>query len=212
MGRTIIVEGNIGSGKSTFLKEMEHIIENVTIVQEPVDDWFLIKDENDKSLFENFYQEPSKYSFMLQMNILSSRYTTMKSSLHLSNNDICLFERSIFTDKHVFVPTLCDLNQMNKMELEVFTNMYHCMQTSTPMIDGIIYLKCSPEISYERVIKRNRPGESGITLPYLQMLHSKHEEWLYLTYNEVPIHVIDVSDNYIDYNSSSIIQFIHHIK
>lgn len=200
MKKTIVVEGNIGSGKSTFLNRMETLMSNIQIVQEPVDEWFMVKDRHDVSLFERFYQEPNKYSFLLQMNILSSRYRTMMNNTYTSNDDdVCLFERSILTDKYVFVPALCDMDQLSKMEFEVFTNVFDSVKHCTQRIDGIIYLQCSPEVSYERILKRNRQGEEGISIDYLRTLHNKHEEWL-TNYNDIPVYTLDVTTEHVNYS------------
>ena len=187
----IIVEGNIGSGKSTFLNELDKKL-RVNVVQEPVDEWFKVKDESGHSLFQNFYKEPSKYAFLMQMNILSTRYKTFmkhQTSFNITN----VFERSIFTDKHIFVPSLSEKNYLSSMEQQVFHNVYDSIQSQTNNnIHGIIYLRCPPEVSYERIKIRNREGEENIAFDYIEKIHNKHEDWLW-NEKEVPVFMIDVS-------------------
>jgi len=43
---------------------------------------------------------------------------------------------------------------------------------------GCIYLRTSPDVCYDRLCKRNRKEEAGISYDYLQLLHDKHEAWL----------------------------------
>lgn len=45
-------------------------------------------------------------------------------------------------------------------------------------IDLIIYLRCTPEIAYERMKKRCRIEEGKNSLEYLEILHKLHEKWL----------------------------------
>ena len=215
MKQNIIVEGNIGTGKSTFLTALDtHLGDKVNTIQEPVNEWFKVKDENGVSLFEHFYQDPSQYSFLLQMNILSSRYSTLME--HITGQEgvqkVNVFERSIFTDRHVFVESLYDLKHMTSMEYEVFSNMFQTMKPCTNRIDGIIYLKCSPEVSHTRVLQRQRTGEQTITLDYLQTLHDKHEEWLKHS-SDIPVFVLDVSRKALsDYEriiKHELMDFIH---
>jgi deoxyadenosine/deoxycytidine kinase len=215
MPTNIVVEGNIGSGKSTFLEEVSTMFhnDNIHIIQEPVNDWCVVKDNHNMSLFENFYENPNKYAFLLQMNILSSRHKTMNDIVarNCKTYDVNIFERSVLTDKNIFVPALHDMSHFTKMELEVFTNMFDCMaSSSTSNIDAIIYLKCSPEVSYDRVIKRNRHGEKGITLQYLDLLHTKHEEWL-SNYTEAPVYTLDVSSDLLSYGTPVVKELVRQI-
>ena len=44
--------------------------------------------------------------------------------------------------------------------------------------DGFIYLRAEPRLCKQRMTQRNRSEEGGVQLPYLEMLHSLHEQWL----------------------------------
>ena len=41
-----------------------------------------------------------------------------------------------------------------------------------------IYLKCDPKVCHERIKKRNRKGEEGIPLSYLEKVHERLEDWI----------------------------------
>ena len=43
---------------------------------------------------------------------------------------------------------------------------------------NIVYLKCDPEIAFERKKKRNRKEEENLPLSYFKALHNCHENWL----------------------------------
>lgn len=51
----------------------------------------------------------------------------------------------------------------------------------------IIHLDVSPEKSFERIKLRGRECESGITLEYLQRLHSGYESWLTQISKIIPV-------------------------
>ena len=44
--------------------------------------------------------------------------------------------------------------------------------------DAYIYLRTSPEKSYERIKKRDREEETDISFEYIKEIHLKHEQWL----------------------------------
>ena len=84
MTRIISVEGNIGSGKSTFVEMLKkYFLDNeemsICFVQEPVELWNEIKDNDGKTMIENFYSNPEKYSFAFQMMAYISRLSILKS-------------------------------------------------------------------------------------------------------------------------------------
>lgn len=62
-----------------------------------------------------------------------------------------------------------------------------------------VYLRSTPEIVYERVINRERPEETGISLEYLKQLHESHEQWLMSNderFNTVPVLVLNADETF----------------
>ena len=78
----IVIDGNIGSGKTTQLKMLSDI--GFTVQCEPIDEWPL----------EQFYEDKHRWAFLLQMSILRSFVKHGKSS------DV--WERSPESSKDVF--------------------------------------------------------------------------------------------------------------
>ena len=62
----ISVEGNIGSGKSTFVSFMQRTMTNVIFLQEPVDEWNDIRDRDNETILSKFYKDQPNYSFAFQ--------------------------------------------------------------------------------------------------------------------------------------------------
>ena len=44
--------------------------------------------------------------------------------------------------------------------------------------DGTLYIRCDPEISFKRIMERNREEEKNISLEYIRQIHELHEQWL----------------------------------
>ena len=54
---TVMVEGNIGSGKSTYLRHFTKFSDNVEVVMEPVEKWRNLKSHN---LLQMMYEDPCR--------------------------------------------------------------------------------------------------------------------------------------------------------
>ena len=190
MTRPIIlsVEGNIGSGKSTFLHELQQYLTTSNILpkngqtplkfcflQEPVTIWQTIIDKKGKNILENYYADQKKYAFSFQMMAYISRLSILRKALK-NDYDVIITERSIFTDKNVFAKMLYNTDKIEEIEYNIYNRWFQEFIDELPPI-YFIYVKTQPEIADERVLIRARPGEI-IPLEYLQECHKYHENWL----------------------------------
>lgn len=195
------VEGNIGSGKSTFLRSLKSKLklnENIHVLQEPVDEWFKIKNEEEQSLFELFYNDPKRYSYLFQTFIF---YTRFNKFLTIPKNEIVICERCVLTDYNVFLKSLYEKNDISVLEYEVFTSWFTLiLNISNFKLHGIIYIRADPMVCSDRIKKRNRNGEDGISLEYLELLHEKHELWLQ-DVKDTNVFFIDGNRNDVDINN-----------
>ena len=75
MPEIFIVEGNIGSGKSTFLTRVKEILkDDVQVIYEPLDEWLSIKDETGKNILDYFYSDMERYCYAFQSMAFITRY------------------------------------------------------------------------------------------------------------------------------------------
>ncbi|VDM33347.1 unnamed protein product [Hydatigera taeniaeformis] len=90
-----------------------------------------------------------------------------------------LLERSFHSCRHCFIEAMNRNRQLSDEDLGVFDEFYDwCMSFPTSQLDLIVYLRCSPEVCADRIRKRDRKGESAISMEYLKQLHDLHEDWL----------------------------------
>ena len=91
------IEGNIGSGKSTLVKMMKEQTksDNVIFVQEPVDIWNTIKDDNNETILEKYYKDQEKYAFSFQIMAYISRISILRKTIKKHPNAIIITERSV---------------------------------------------------------------------------------------------------------------------
>lgn len=171
--RTIIVEGNIGAGKSTFLNHMARYV-NVQALPEPLEKWTNL---NGNNLLQLMYTNPEKWSYTFQNYAL---LTQLEHASLVSAKDIKIMERSIYSSRYCFADALLMDGKIDKVSHQVFVKWFeyaaHCVRNE---IDLIVYVRVLPELAYERIEKRNRTEEKTVPFEYISRLHDLHERWLF---------------------------------
>ena len=168
----ISVDGNIGSGKSTFLKLLkEKYINDFYFAKEPVDKWLDIEGVN---LLEKFYEDKERWSYTFQNYAYITRVNEIKNGID-SDKQVIITERSPNTDKNIFAKMLVDDGYMSKFEMKLYETWFNEFNMS--QIDQI-YIRTNLKNCVERIKLRNRNGESNIEPQYLQSLEKNHESWL----------------------------------
>ena len=182
--KIIYIEGNIGTGKSTFCELLKKFMRfqkfSWMVILEPVEQWMSLKTREGSNLLAEFYKDQEKYSFSFQMNSFISRSKSIHDTISENPDlDVLFVERSVFTDKLCFTGMLYESGKMNELEYQIY-NEWHSKLVNDFSLEafGFVYLQTNPEISLERIKKRSRDGESNIPLEYLSALHEKHESWL----------------------------------
>jgi len=186
------IEGNIGVGKSTLVEFIKNNFENVIIVPEPVDIWNTVVDRNGTNIIENYYYDPPKYAYCFQMMCYITRLTLLKKCYQEApDGAIIITERCLHTDRNIFAQMLYDTEILNDIEYTVYTKWFDTFINEVP-IHGIIYMDLTPEIAFERIMLRDRKGESEITMEYLYNLRKYHLKWIETT--SIPSITIDATN------------------
>ena len=97
------IEGNIGAGKTTFLKLVRDSLElPFEIIEEPVAEWKKItggSTNQQENLLKLFYEDPARWGYAFQSYCYFTRireWSNMKQDL---KPNVYLFERSVHSDK-----------------------------------------------------------------------------------------------------------------
>uniref|UniRef100_A0A8C6Y4K1 deoxyguanosine kinase n=1 Tax=Naja naja TaxID=35670 RepID=A0A8C6Y4K1_NAJNA len=221
--KKIAIEGNIAAGKSTFVNILKKARDEWEVVTEPVAKWCNVQDSHDDSeeltasqksggnLLQMMYEKPERWSFTFQAYACLSRIRAqlkcLEGKLKEAENAVVFFERSVYSDRFIFASNLYESDCMNETEWTVYQDWHSWMNEqfgSSLELDGIIYLRATPEKCLDRIYIRGRDEEQGIPMEYLQKLHYKHESWLqhrtlrtefeYL--QKVPILTLDVNEDF----------------
>ncbi|XP_063239209.1 deoxynucleoside kinase-like isoform X2 [Bacillus rossius redtenbacheri] len=171
---TVVVEGNIGSGKTTFLNHFSKLNDLCAIFPEPVELWRDVKGHN---LLGLMYSDTKRWSLTFQTYVQLSM-----TDLHTRNTSapFKLMERSLFSARYCFVENLAKSGLMPEVEYIVLDEWFKWITANMNIrCDLIVYLRTRPDVVHRRIRERARAEESGISLNYLEDLHCLHEDWLH---------------------------------
>lgn len=204
------IEGNIGSGKSTLLTKLQEVYgidTTICFLQEPVNIWDTIKDEQGVSILEKYYSDQKRYAFSFQMMAYISRISLMREALK-KNYKVIIIERSVYTDSAVFAKMLFDNKKIEEIEYKIYLKWVNEFISEFPPVK-FIYLRAEPDVSFQRILQRGRQGET-IPLEYLENCHKYHDEWL-LNKNTIPLLVLNANMD-INKDNQSLALWIHDIN
>ena len=196
-----IVEGNIGAGKSTFLKLIEQHVPSISIALEPLHNWQ--QQVYGQSLLANFYQDPKRWAYTLETLAMICRVKEHIAEQNSVFSASKIVERSIYSGHYCFTKNGYDNGFISEIEWQAYLTWFNFLiagKCKPP--HGFIYLKVDPLIAYERIKKRNRHAEKKITLHYLKQLDQRHEDFLIKKQDllpglsQVPVLVLDCNNEF----------------
>lgn len=171
---TVFVEGNIGSGKTTFIQRFQND-SNYWVVPEPIDRWQNFKGQY--NLLDLMYNDPERWAMPFQMYVL---LTMWERHLATTANNVKILERSLLSVRHCFVEHLYRSGHLNQTMYSILLDWHDHIEQTTPIrADLIVYLRTTPDIAYQRIQRRAREEEkTTVTYDYVDQLHQLHEAML----------------------------------
>lgn len=190
---TILIEGNIGSGKTTFIQNLKKLNKDVEIYTEPINQW---KNLNSSNPLRIMYENPNRWSLTFQFLVQLTMLEIHKKNTH---QPIKIMERSLYSGHYCFVNNFHTTGQINMLEYEILTKWFNFLQKHEKFnlsADLIIYLKTDPEIAFNRIKKRGTNEDLLINMKYIKNLHEMHEDWLIRKKYPIPAPVAVIDANY----------------
>ena len=159
------IAGIIGAGKSTLATALgKHL--GLPVYYEPV---------TDNEYLADFYRDTAKYAFATQIYLLNKRFAQHQEVIWKGSGGIQ--DRTIYEDA-VFARMLVKLKLMDERDYRTYVDLFRHMSNFMCRPNVIIYLDVKPEVSMERVQKRQRDVEGGISLEYLTALYDEYENFI----------------------------------
>lgn len=135
------------------------------------------------------YKDPKKWSFTFQSYV---QLTMLRQHQKKVPQPVKLMERSVYSARYCFVEKMSRDGLMPGPAVSVIDKWFqYVTEMPDTAVDLVIYLKTTPEVAYERILKRNRSEEKTVPFDYIKALHEIHEDWLYnKTLHKCPAPVI----------------------
>nr|AAI53450.1 Zgc:86625 [Danio rerio] len=193
--KRVSIEGNIAVGKSTFARLLQNACPDWDVIAEPVSKWQNVDQTPPtasspqpctSNLLEMMYRDPKRWSYTFQSFSCMSRLRTQLQPLpgtllRSRGGAVRVYERSVYSDRYIFALNMFALGCINSTEWAVYQDWHSFLIEQfghRVQLEGIIYLRASPQMCLERLNRRAREEEQEIELDYLEKLHTRHEDWL----------------------------------
>jgi len=179
--RMILMAGNIGAGKTSLTERLGARLGWQTAFESVADNPYL----------PDFYADMRTWSFHLQVFFLGHR---AEQYLELANApQSAILDRSIYEDAYIFARALHHMGNINERDYLAYRRVFDLLVDHLPPPDLLIHLKAPVPVLVERIRRRGREIESGISAEYLALLESFYEEWMQ-TFDVGPVLTIRTDD------------------
>jgi deoxyguanosine kinase len=176
--RYIAIEGPIGVGKTSLAQMLAKEFGAKLILEVPEDNPFL----------EGFYKDPERHAFQVQLFFLLSRF---RQQQELSQLD--LFEQNIVSDYLFAKDRIFAYLNLNGRELALYEQIYSLLNSRLPPPDLTVFLQARADVLLERIKKRDKAYERGLSVDYLKRVVDAYNEFFFY-YNDTPLLVVNTSD------------------
>lgn len=180
----VVVAGNIGVGKTSLTERMGDRLGWRTDFESVANNPYL----------PDFYADMRAWSFHLQVYFLGHRAEQYLKAARDARSAI--LDRSIYEDAYIFARALHHMGNLSERDYLSYRRLFDLVVDSLPRPDLLIYLKAPVDVLMERIVRRARGMETGITTEYLSLLDSFYDEWLG-SYDLCPVLTIRTDD--LDY-------------
>lgn len=156
----IAIEGAIGAGKTTLAKMLASDLQTTLLLEEFSENPYL----------DNFYKDQEKYGLSLELSLLLERHQQLTGLVSIQR----LLESPCVSD-YYFIKSLLFANiNLPQDQYLLFKKVFDLVTDTLPVPDLIVYLHRPVAVLKQRIAKRGRPYEQGITPAYLANIQNTY--------------------------------------
>ena len=176
--RFLVIEGNIGAGKTTLAKMIAGEMNAKLVLEQFADNPFLPK----------FYDDPERYSFPLELSFLADRYNQIKKDVFNPE----LFQSFTIADYFFAKSAIFAQNTLKDDEYRLFRQIFDIVFESMPKPDLYVYLHADTDKLLQNIRNRGRSYEQNISGDYLDKIRSGYFAF-FKQISSFPVLIIDIS-------------------
>lgn len=194
--RFIAVEGPIGVGKTSLAMRLADTLSAQTLLEMPEENPFL----------ERFYQNPKQSALPTQLFFLFQR---MRQLQGLRQQD--MFAPLTVSDYLMDKDALFARLNLDDDELALYETVYAQTTIQTPQPDLVVYLHAPTTVLMDRIRRRNRRIEAGISKEYLTKLVDAYTQFFHF-YVASPLLIVNTAELDLVDNSNHFQQLVERIN
>ncbi len=154
----IVIEGNIGAGKTSLATRISAEL-NASLVLEQFEE---------NSFLPKFYEDPARYAFPLELSFLADRYQQLKN--HFNQPD--LFTSFTIADYFIFKSLIFASRNLEQLEFGLYGKLFNIVSSVVPKPDLLVYLYLNLDNLKKNIEKRGRAYEQNIQFDYLEKIQT----------------------------------------
>lgn len=174
--RYLVVEGNIGAGKTTLCQMLERDYSARLILEQFTDNPFL----------PSFYEDRERFAFQVELFFMAERHRQLQDSLSQTS----IFQQLTVGDYFFLKTLLFAKNNLKEDEYRLFSRLFSVLNTTFAKPDLLLYIHRPIEVLLSNIKKRARNYEQDIDAEYLLEIQTAYLEY-FKTQDQIPVVIVD---------------------
>ncbi len=192
----ICIEGNIGSGKTTFANMFGLDYHAKLILERFKDNPFL----------PQFYKDPKRFAFPTEMSFLADRHKQLVEDIA----QLDLFSNVCIADYDLYKSLIFAEVTLGPDEFQLYKKIFNIIYKDVPRPDLYIYFYQRTDNLLKNIKKRGRPYEQNISAEYLEKINTNYMNFI-RQQTQFKTKLIDISDKNFVENRSDYLDLLDEI-
>lgn len=166
----VILEGNIGVGKSTLSKALERAFIDMGLNAEAIPE----PDEKTNPFLAAYYENPKENAYKMQMYLLHRRFKSTARAIADAKAGLgwYILDRSYYGDI-CFAKVQVKDGYFTDAEYAAYMDAHDTMRGYLDTPTAAVFLRAPVDVIQSRIAKRSRDCECGIKAEYLESLQNE---------------------------------------